>query len=203
MSRGGANWRGGNVQKSGQIAPDRAINSGQLLIIRFLGPACMRMKYLALILSIPLLLLVTAANAAPVIFIVRHAEKASTGGDDPDLSLQGQKRADALAHILKDSQVTSVFVTELKRTQETAAPTARAAHLTYMVIPANDTDALVEKLRALNGNALVVGHGNTIPKLLKALGITTPVSIPDDDYTEVFAVLPGNEPQLLRLHYPF
>lgn len=160
------------------------------------------MKHLALILSIPLLL-VTGANAAPVVFIVRHAEKASTGGKDPDLSVQGQKRADALAHILKDSQITSVFVTEFKRTQETAEPTARAAHVSPTVVPANDIGALVEKLRALNGNALVVGHGNTIPDLLKALGIATPVSIPEDDYTEIFAVSVGDAPQLLRLHYPF
>ena len=160
------------------------------------------MKHLALILSIPLLL-VTDANAAPVVFIVRHAEKASTGGKDPDLSVEGQKRAAALAQILKDSQITSVFVTEFKRTQETAAPTARAAHVSPTMIPANDIGALVEKLRALNGNALVVGHGNTIPDLLKALGITTPVSVPEDDYTEIFAVLIGNEPQWLRLHYPF
>jgi len=160
------------------------------------------MKHLALILSIPLLL-VSYANAAPVVFIVRHAEKASTGGKDPDLSVEGQKRADALAHILKDSQITSVFVTEFKRTQETAAPTARAANVSPTVVPANDVGVLVEKLRALNGNALVVGHGNTIPDLLKALGIATPVSIPEDEYTEIFAVLIGNEPQLLRLHYPF
>ena len=159
------------------------------------------MKHLALILSIPLLL-VTYANAAPGVFVVRHAEKASTGGKDPDLSVQGQKRADALAHILKDSQITSVFV-EFKRTQETAAPTARAAHASPTVVPANDIGALVEKLRSLNGNALVVGHGNTIPDLLKALGIATPVSIPEDDYTEIFAVSVGDAPQLLRLHYPF
>ena len=160
------------------------------------------MKHLALILSIPLLL-VTGANAAPVIIIVRHAEKASSGGKDPDLSVQGQKRADALAHMLKDSQITSVFVTEFKRTQETAGPTARAAHVSPTLIPANDIDGLVEKLRALNGNALVVGHGNTIPDLLKAVGIATPVSISEDDYTEIFAVLLGDAPQLLRLHYPF
>ena len=160
------------------------------------------MKHLALILSIPLLL-VTYANAAPVVFIVRHAEKASTSGKDLDLSVQGQKRADALAHVLKDSEIKTVFVTEFKRTQETAAPTARAAQVSPTVIPANDIDVLVEKLGALNGNALVVGHGNTIPDLLKALGIATPVSIPDDDYTEIFAVLVGDAPQLLRLHYPF
>ena len=160
------------------------------------------MKHFALILSISLGLL-TGANAAPVVFIVRHAEKASTSGKDPDLSVEGQKRADALAHILKDSQITSIFVTEFKRTQQTAAPTANAAHVTPTVVPANDIGALVEKLRALNGNALVIGHGNTIPDLLKALGITTAVSIPEDDYTEIFAVLLGDTPQLLRLHYPF
>jgi phosphohistidine phosphatase SixA len=163
-----------------------------------------RMKHLAPVLSIPLLLMVVCtANAAPVIFIVRHAEKASSGGNDPDLSPQGQKRADALAHILKDSQITSVFVTEFKRTQQTAAPTAKAAHVTPTVVPANETGALAEKLRALNGNALVVGHGNTIPDLLKALGIATPVSIPDDDYSELFTLIVGDPPQLLRLHYPF
>ena len=161
------------------------------------------MKHLVLIFSIPLLLFLTDAGAAPVIFIVRHAEKASSGDKDPDLSIEGQKRADALAHILQDSQITSVFVTEFKRTQRTATPTATAAHVTATVLPANDIGVLVEKLRALNGNALVVGHGNTIPDLLKALGIATPVSIPEDDYTEIFAVLIGNEPQLLRLHYPF
>ena len=160
------------------------------------------MKRLASILLI-YLLLVAAADAAPLIFVVRHAEKVTTGGDNPDLSVAGQKRADALARILKDSQVTAVFVTEFKRTQETAAPTARAAHLSPIVLPANDVPGLVAKLRALNGNALVVGHGNTIPDLMKALGITTPISIPDDDYTEIFVVWPGDIPQLLRLHYPF
>ena len=106
------------------------------------------MKHLALILSIPLLV-ATYANAAPVVFIVRHAEKASTGGKDPNLSVEGQKRADALAHILKDSQITSVFVTEFKRTQETAAPTASAAHVSPIVIPANDIGAVVAEITCI------------------------------------------------------
>jgi broad specificity phosphatase PhoE len=180
---------------------DRAINSRQLLSI-ILYDRFFRMKHFALILSLGLLL-AACASAAPVVFIVRHAEKASTGGKDPDLSMEGQKRADALAHILKDSEITSVFVTEFKRTQETAAPAARAARITPTIVPANDIGLLVEKLRALKGNALVVGHGNTIPDLLKALGIMTPVSIPEDDYTEIFAIWLGDTPQLMRLHYPF
>jgi broad specificity phosphatase PhoE len=155
-----------------------------------------------LILSI-LALMAAAADAAPVIVVVRHAEKASTGGNDPELSVAGQKRAEALACILKDSQITAVFVTELKRTQQTAAPTATAVHLTPTVISARHTPELVSKLRALNGNALVVGHGNTIPDLVKELGITTPITIAEDDYTEMFVVSLIDPPQLLRLHYPF
>jgi len=160
------------------------------------------MRRLALILWI-FLCLATAVDAVPVIFVVRHAEKASTGGNNPELSVAGQKRAEALARILKDSQITAVFITEFKRTQQTAAPTAKAAHLSPTVLSANDVSALAAKLRALNGNALVVGHGNTIPDLMKALRITTPVTIPEDDYTEIFLVSLSDPPQLLRLHYPF
>lgn len=160
------------------------------------------MKHLALILSIPLLL-ASAADATPVIFVVRHAEKATTGGNDPDLSVAGRKRAEALAHILKDTQIAAVFVTEFKRTQETAAPTARAVHVSPTVVPANDVPGLVAKLCAVNGNALVVGHGNTIPDLVKALGIAGPISIPEDDYAEIFMISIGDAPQLFRLHYPF
>ena len=61
---------------------------------------------------------------------------------------------------------------------------------------------MITRLHQLNGNALVVGHGNTIPKLVKELGIETPINIPEDDYTELFVVVLGDKPQLLRLHYP-
>jgi phosphohistidine phosphatase SixA len=160
------------------------------------------MKHLALTFSIAFFV-AAAAEAAPVIFIVRHAEKTTTGGNDPDLSVAGQKRAEALERILKDSQITAVFVTEFKRTQETAAPTAKAAHVNPTVVPANDVAGLAAKVRALNRNALVLGHGNTIPDLMKALEITTPIAIPEDDYSEIFVVSLHDPPQLLRLHYPF
>lgn len=160
------------------------------------------MKHVVLIISVFLSALLTA-DAAPIVFIVRHAEKTATGGNDPDLSVAGQKRAEALARILKDSQITTVFVTEFKRTQETAAPTAKEARLNPIVVPANDVAGMAAKVRALDGNALVVGHGNTIPELMKALGIATPIAIPENDYSEIFVVLVHDPPQLFRLHYPF
>jgi broad specificity phosphatase PhoE len=158
------------------------------------------MKALALF----LLVFVSAsiASAQPVVVIVRHAEKVADGGTDPDLSAAGRARADALARILKDSGITGIFTSEFKRTQETAAPTATSAHLTPTVVAAKDTAALVAKLHQLNGNALVVGHGDTIPNLIKALGINAAVIIPDSDYSELFIVTLGDKPQLFRLYYP-
>ena len=155
----------------------------------------------ALALSLLLFVAVSVASAQPVVVIVRHAEKAANGGNDPDLSSTGRARADALARILKDSAITAIFTTELKRTQETAAPTATSVHVTPTLVAAKDTAGLVAKLHQLNGNALVVGHGNTIPDLIKALGINSPINIPDADYSELLIVTLGDKPQLFRLHY--
>ena len=144
----------------------------------------------------------SVASAQPVVVIVRHGEKATEGGNDPDLSLAGRARGEALAWILKDSGITAIFTSEFKRTQETAAPTATSVRVTPTVVAAKDTAALVAKLHQLNGNALVVGHGNTIPDIIKALGINSPINIPDDDYSELLIVTLGDKPQLFRLHYP-
>jgi len=38
---------------------------------------------------------------------------------------------------------------------------------------------------------------------MKALGITTPIAIPENDYSEIFVVSVHDPPQLVRLHYPF
>ena len=151
-----------------------------------------------------LLLFVAAsiASAQPVVVIVRHAEKAANGGDDPDLSSAGRVRADALARILKDSGITAIFTTEFKRTQQTAAPTTTSAHVRATVVAVKDTAGLVAKLHELNGNALVVGHSNTIPDIIKALGINNAINIPDDDYSELLIVTLGDKPPLFRLHYP-
>ena len=145
---------------------------------------------------------VSIASAQPVVVIVRHAEKATNGGKDPELSSAGRARADALARILKDSGITAIFTSEFKRTQETAAPTATSARVAPTVVAAKDTAALVAKLHQLNGNALVVGHGDTIPNIIKALGINVPINTPDADYSELLIVTLGDKPQVLRLHYP-
>jgi len=146
---------------------------------------------------------VPAASADPFVIIVRHAEKANNSEKDPDLSRKGVARAEILGTMLKDSGIKAVFATEFKRTQQTAAAVSKAiGGIAPTVIPADATAELASKLRALNANALVVGHGNTIPYLIKALGIDSPVEIKENDYSQIFVVTLGANPQLFRFSYP-
>jgi phosphohistidine phosphatase SixA len=154
--------------------------------------------------------LLLAASAAPVlaqttIFLVRHAERADSGAggmaSDPALSAAGRARAARLAEVLKDTKLTAVFATELKRTQQTAAPAATAQHLTVSTVPADQTAVLVEKLKASSGAVLVVGHSNTVPDVISALGVTTPVTIDDTEFDNLFIVVTGTSPRLVRLRY--
>jgi broad specificity phosphatase PhoE len=154
----------------------------------------------AFVLLLLALIAFSTASAEPIVVVVRHAEKVDNS-KDPDLSDAGQKRAAALAQILKDAHITAIFVTELKRTQETAAPLAKAVGVTPTIVPAKDYSALVSKLRQVDGTALVVGHGNTIPDIVKALGVDAAVKIPDDDYSNLFVVALQQKPHLLQLHY--
>ena len=145
---------------------------------------------------------VSVVSADPFVVIVRHAEKAANDPKDPDLSSAGRARAEALARILKDAAITTIFTSEFKRTQETAAPISKSIGIAPTIVAGKDIAGLVSKLHQLNGNALVVGHGDTIPDVLKAIGIDGPFQIPGDDYNEIFIVSLGAKPQLLHFHYP-
>lgn len=144
------------------------------------------------------------AAAQPTIFITRHAEKADSTGKDPDLSEAGRARAVTLGKVLKDANITAIYATEFKRTQQTAAPLAQAIGVKTTVVPSSGASApsFAEQLMAASGNVLVVGHGNTIPDLIKALGLTDQVNIGENDYDNLFVVVPGPPPRLIRLHLP-
>ncbi len=142
----------------------------------------------------------TGACAEPTLFIVRHAEKADSKEKDPDLSEAGRARAQALVRLLKDAKITAIYATAFKRTQETAAPLAQALGLAVTVLPSAPA-ALLERVRETSGNVLIVGHGNTLPDLIKTLCPPSQIKISEDDYDNLFIVSPGDKPQLIRLHY--
>lgn len=147
-----------------------------------------------------LTLAASAVEAGPTVFLVRHAEK-ENNTDDSDISAAGRARAEALGRILKDAGITAIYATEFKRTQQTAAPLADALKVKITPIPANEKERLLSAVRQQSGNVLVVGHTNTVPDLIKALQIATPVSISETEYNNLFVVILEEKPRLLRLHF--
>lgn len=104
------------------------------------------------------------------IFLVRHAEKSSTGGRDPDLSEAGKARATQLAHVLKDAELNAVHSTRYKRTRSTAEPVATMISRQIESYSPTQLKSFADQLRQSRGRHLVVGHSNTTPALVKLLG---------------------------------
>jgi len=165
------------------------------------------MKRLFPLVAAALLATVIDAAAQNAVFVVRHAERADAGSGattmatDPELSDIGRTRAQSLAAMLKDAGVTVIFVTEYKRTQQTAEPLAQLLGIQATVVSAKDTQGLIEKVKAVTGRALVVGHSNTVPEVLGKLGVENPPKLADSDYGDLFLVSRGDTTTLFRLHY--
>ncbi len=144
------------------------------------------------------------ASAQEAVFVVRHAERLDDSSDSP-LSAEGHARASRLAAQLRDARITAIFVTQFARTADTAKPLAERLGLPMQQMPAAQTPDLIARLRALGPHArvLVVGHSDTVPRILVALGLTEPGTIALDEYDNLFIVLPRAKaaPTVLRLRY--
>ena len=152
--------------------------------------------------------LAATAAAQQTVFVVRHAERADTAAGaaptmaaDPELSDAGRARAESLAAALEDAEVVAIFATEFKRTQATAAPLAKALGLQVTTISSKEPAKLIQAVKSAGGNVVVVGHSNTVPAIVKDLGVAAPITVGDAEYDNLFVVTLGATPSVLRLHY--
>jgi phosphohistidine phosphatase SixA len=146
-------------------------------------------------------------SSVSVVYVVRHAERADDGGmvasKDPDLSAEGHARARRLATMLRDAGITRIFTTEYRRSRQTAEPLVSSTGPEVETLPAKDIVALIERIAAHAEPLLVVGHSNTVPDILQALGVGTPIRMADDEYDNLFVVVrsDASPPLVVRLRY--
>ena len=147
-------------------------------------------------------------TSATVVLLVRHAEKAAQPADDPPLSQDGRRRAEALAEVVKGAHPTAIITTQLHRTVETAQPSAAATDLTLEVVPVTATNTqqnAVDVAAAVRKHAgetvLVVGHGNTVPEIIAALGGPQLPDICEPVYDKLFVLVLGKEARLIQSRY--
>lgn len=134
-----------------------------------------------------------AESPAPVVvFLVRHAERADDDPRDPGLTAAGVARAEALARMLADVGLTHIWSTEYRRTLGTAGPVASGVGLevaSYDPGSAEAMEAFANRLRAVPGRHLVVGHSNTTPALVQALGGDPQGEIAEDEYDRLYVLV--------------
>ncbi|WP_164845964.1 phosphoglycerate mutase family protein [Inhella crocodyli] len=153
-----------------------------------------------------------SASAAPsLVLVVRHAERAAEPAGDPTLTPEGAERAALLAQIGSDAGIDAIVTSHWRRTQETAAPLARARGLTPQVVairkgelPAHVAE-VAAAVQRLSGRVLVVGHSNTVAEIVKALSGRAVPAPCENQFGWAYVVQPvvdaGGSAAVMRLQY--
>lgn len=142
-------------------------------------------------------MMIPVVAEAQMVIVVRHGERVDggagagssmTASPDPELSETGKARAQKLAVILGDAGVVAIYTTEYRRTKDTAAPLAAKSGVKAEAVSSREISVLIAKIKAhTTGAVLVVGHSNTVPEIIRALGGSV-VTMADDEYDSVFFV---------------
>lgn len=171
-------------------------------------------------------------NVTTTVLLVRHAERADNS-PNTNLSQLGLDRAGALITVTNELGVSAIYSTDLCRTAQTAQPAATALALTINVqqtgnpsaglggcnpsintptstLPGDISSAqdladhiLIERSGQV---ILVVGHGDTVPAIVQALGQSafTPIQIGPNEFDRLFVVIVRKyfvRPKLIKAQY--
>ena len=123
------------------------------------------------------------------IFFVRHAEKSLAVKNDPPLTPEGEKRAIELEKILKGKKIKHIYSTKTNRTVSTAKPLAESLSLPISYYAHDTMPKFLYRMLESGDNALVVGHSNTVLKMIEELDLRpSKKEIPDAEYDNLFVV---------------
>ena len=123
-------------------------------------------------------------------YISRHMEKADNSANPP-LSTEGEKQALDLRDYLTGKNIKKIYATNFIRTQSTAQPTSQLFNVPIQTYtPPVPSTVFLDSLKNMNsGNALVVGHSNTVDDIVNGLmGTNTMTDIPETEYGSLFIV---------------
>lgn len=133
----------------------------------------------------------TFSRPVTTVILVRHAEKnLEPNNKDPDLSPEGFARAQEIARIFAETNVSAIYATQYKRTQQTVKPLSDRISVPVTILDASQSDELVQRIQtSLRGQTIfVAGHNNTVPAIAAALSGETYPAIAESEYDNLFVV---------------
>jgi phosphohistidine phosphatase SixA len=146
------------------------------------------------VIAVVLAVLAYRSVTTTTVVLVRHAEKALSTIDDPPLSPEGEQRAERLAQIFGEREgaghLDAIYVTNTRRTQQTAAALAARLHLVPVVLSGVDVAGTAARLLSEHrgGTVLIIGHSNTLPQLVHELSGKEIEPIAENDYSDMYVL---------------
>jgi phosphohistidine phosphatase SixA len=141
------------------------------------------------------------------VILVRHAEKKIVPPEnkDPDISVDGEKRAAELAKMFGEAGIDAIYVSQYKRTQQTVKPLADKLGIVATPVEAQKTPELIKQIRAQKAGQVVfvAGHNNSVPEVIAALGGPKLPIIPETQYDNLYILTISSDgsAKLLKLKY--
>lgn len=139
-------------------------------------------------------LLSACTTTSHKIFVVRHAEKDIVfKGNDllRPLNSVGNLRAGALQKKLSNENIQKIYVTEYLRVQQTGDSLRikqSVDTLHYQAKNAYFFDRITHD-KLSKKNILIIGHSNTVPDIIRYLGVPFTLKIiPDNEYSHLYIV---------------
>ena len=147
---------------------------------------------------------IVAQTEAPItkIYIVRHAEKEA--GKDPALTAGGIIRAGDLMRVLQNESIQKIYVSRTRRSQMTGDSmriqlSIDTVHYTADTLCDNLISTIMEH-RDFGKTILIIGHSNTIPKIIRKLGVLDypQADLPDNAFDNLFLVTYKKEKAVVK-----
>jgi len=121
------------------------------------------------------------------IYLVHHTEKLNDSKNTA-LTACEQFRAKQLASLLSPTNITQIYSTHHQRTMQTAMPLANQQKVAIKNYNPKYLEQLSLRLQHHKANTLVVGHSNTIPRLISLLTKKTVELLPEQNYQQLYQV---------------
>ncbi len=143
-----------------------------------------------------LLLLVASTSVAfaqddlTTFILVRHAEKANDGTNNPGLTAEGTDRANRLSVLLAKADIGAIYSTPFKRTRNTVSPLASLKGLDVEEYNPRGREFINSMYEKYKGKTIVVsGHSNTTPVVANILlGNKQFENLSESEYDKIFVV---------------
>lgn len=146
------------------------------------------MRYLLSALSVIFVMSLYSCSSTKI-FFVRHAEKSSVPKNDPALTPEGEQRAKDLERFLRGKKIKHIYSTQTTRTVSTAKPLSASIAVPIEFYAHDTMPKFLYRVLESGENALVVGHSNTVLKMIEELDLRpSKKEIPDNEYDNLFVV---------------